>query len=218
MSHLNNDGICEYVFKKGAKKGKVCSYKDCKTHDEYDCNLARYLNLPSFFNNTGKKIPTSEYFMLIKILENIVYDKQYLINCLTRVITNMEMRDVRIKELLAIYMYVLLDTKPVTELILVDTRFKNTICEKFKELIESPEASKEFVSYMVSNFVTGKRFLSIRKNSEYKTRIFRVYMKTLVICNEWYIDTMEKRYAPGGNGAIEAEKNFVYLSSNIKIY
>ena len=64
---------------------------------------------------------------------------------------------------------------------------------------------------MLNKFVSGKRFLSIKKNLEYKTRMFRIYMKSLVICKKWYEHTIEKRYSPGGNGAIDAEKNFTYL-------
>jgi len=36
--------------------------------------------------------------------------------------------------------------------------------------------------------------------------MFRIYMRTLVLCNKWHDDMIEKRYTPGGNGAVEAGK------------
>ena len=80
------------------------------------------------------------------------------------------------------------------------------------EFIEYQVGTNQFREYMLNNFVVNKRFLSIKKNLDYKKRTFRLYMRTMVLCNKWYVDTIEKRYTPGGNGAIEAENHFVYLS------
>jgi len=33
-------------------------------------------------------------------------------------------------------------------------------------------------------------------------------MKTMLMCLKWYDNILEKRYAPDGNGAIEAKKPF----------
>ena len=65
------------------------------------------------------------------------------------------------------------------------------------------------LEYLINNFTVNKRFLSIEKNSEYRKRIFRIYMKTMVICRKWYDNILEKRYAPDGNGAIEAKIHFI---------
>ena len=212
MSNVINNRICEYVFKKGNSKGQMCLKNNCKTHDEYNFNLAVFLNLPDFFVSDGKKIPKHEYLMLRNNLENISYDKSYLIKFLGNLITSMDFRDnIRVKQILAIYVYTFLDSKPVTDLILCNDNFKKVVDKKFKEFTEHYNNNSEFGFYMLNKFVIGKRFLSIKKNSEYKTRMFRVYMKTLVICQKWYDHTIEKRYAPGGNGAIDAEKNFAYL-------
>ena len=40
-------------------------------------------------------------------------------------------------------------------------------------------------------------------------------MKTLVICHKWYNYTLEKRYSPEGNGAIEAKNNFIFFNKTI---
>jgi len=68
---------------------------------------------------------------------------------------------------------------------------------------------------MLNNFITNKRFLSIKKNSQYRKRIFRIYMKTVVMCHKWYNDTIEKRYAPEGIGAIEAKNRFI---ESVRLY
>ncbi len=41
--------------------------------------------------------------------------------------------------------------------------------------------------------------------------MFRIYMKTIAMCHKWYSNTLEKRYAPEGDGAIEARKHFSEL-------
>ena len=86
--------------------------------------------------------------------------------------------------------------------------------QKLTDIIQYQEYKNthpEFLEYMSSNFRINKRYLSVKKNSEYKKRVFRIYMKTMVVCHNWYGNTLEKRYAPEGDGAVEAQKHFSEL-------
>lgn len=188
--------------------------------DEYDCNLARYLNLPEYFNKAGKKITVKFYYKLIKNLENTPNDKNSLINHVKFVLNQMNYCKTYIKELLAIYIYQILDTQQSIDILLSNKKFKTAVIRKFTEITECPDDGicEQFREYMLNNFVINKRFLSVKRNTDYKKRMFRIYMRTIVICNKWHYDILEKRYAPGGNGAIEAENHFACLSSTIKLY
>ena len=104
--------------------------------DEYECNLARYLNLPEYFNKAGKKIDTNYYYKLIKILENTPNNKNRLIEHVKYVLDSMENYNIRIKELLAIYVYVFLDTQPAIDLLLSNKNFKTAVITKFTEITE----------------------------------------------------------------------------------
>ena len=185
------------------------------SNDEYDCNLALYLNLPEYFHNPGKMIPKKFYFKLKKSLENIPNTKKRLVHYVSFVLDSINNHDLHVKEILVIYIYVFLDTQPAIDLLLCNIKFKTTVMKKFTDIIEYQNTNPQFLEYMLSNFTTNKRFLSIKKNSQYRKRIFRIYMKTLVICHKWYNYTLEKRYSPEGNGAIEAKNNFIFL---FKIY
>jgi len=188
------------------------------SRDEYDCNLAKYLNLPEYFNRAGENIDANYYYKLIKNLENTPTDKKSLINHVKFVLNTMEEYKTYIKELLAVYVYLLLDTQQSIDMLLSNKKFKTAVITKFTEITEYPDGSEQFREYMLNNFIMNKRFLSIKRNSDYKKRMFRIYMRTLVLCSKWHDHTIEKRYTPGGNGAIEAEKHFEYLSKNIKLY
>ncbi len=186
--------------------------------DEYECNLAKYLKLPEYFNKAGENIDANYYYKLTKNLENTPTDKKSLINHVKFVLNTMEEYKTYIKELLAVYVYLLLDTQQSIDMLLSNKKFKTVVITKFTEITEYLDGSEQFREYMLNNFVMNKRFLSIKRNSDYKKRMFRIYMRTLVLCNKWHDDMIEKRYTPGGNGAVEAEKHFEYLSSTIKLY
>ena len=156
-------------------------------------NLAVYLNLPEYFHDAGEKLQEHYYFNLKLILDRI---NDY---------------GIHVKELLVVYIYVLLDTQPVIDLILSYARFKIAVMQKLTEITNYQayqNTNPQLLEYLINNFTVNKRFLSIEKNSEYRKRIFRIYMKTMVICRKWYDNTLEKRYAPEGNGAIEAKTHF----------
>jgi hypothetical protein len=177
-------------------------------------NLAVYLNLPEYFNDAGEKLREHYYFnlKLIQMLENTPNVKNRLIEHIKLILERIDDYGIRVKEILVIYIYVLLDAQPVIDLILSHARFKIVVMQKLTEITNYQEyqnTNPQLLEYLINNFTVNKRFLSIKKNSEYKKRIFRNYMKTLVICHKWYDNILEKRYAPEGNGAIEAKNHFI---------
>lgn len=183
-------------------------------------NLAVYLNLPEYFHDAGETIQGHYYFnlKLIQMLENTPNVKNRLINHFKLVLDRIGDYGIHVKELLIIYIYILLDTQPVIDLILSHAPFKTVVMQKLTEIINYQEyrnTHPEFLEYILRNFTYNKRFLSIKKNSEYRKRIFRNYMKTIVMCHKWYDNTLEKRYAPEGIGAIEAKNHFRYLLGSI---
>lgn len=185
-------------------------HNDCR----YSCNLAVYLNLPEYFHEAGEKIQEHYYFnlKLIQMLENTPNVKNRLIDHFKLVLNRMDVYGIHVKELLIIYIYVFLDTQPVVDLILSHKPFKTVVMQKLTDITNYQEylnTNPQLLEYLINNFTVNKRFLSIKKNSEYRKRTFRIYMKIMVMCNKWYDNTLEKRYAPDGNGAIEAKNHFI---------
>ena len=181
---------------------------------DYDFNLAVYLNLPEYFHDAGEKLQEHYYFnlKLIKYLENTPYKKNHLILHIKSVLNQIDDYGKYVKELLVIYIYTFLDKQPVIDLLLSQhERFKSVVMQKMTEITNYAEyqnTNPQLLEYLINNFTVNKRFLSIKKNSEYRKRIFRNYMKTVVMCHNWYDNILEKRYAPEGNGAIEAKNHF----------
>lgn len=218
MSHLNNFGICQHVFNSGPKKGLKCSHPYCSIHDEYDCNLARYLNLPQFII-PARKIDRYNYFTLVGYLQHDgFYDIKDLLEIFSKIfeLYYIYKNKKQLDELFFIYIYTLLDTPQVMKYTSSSDKFRKTMNSKLDEFMKSTTCSKMFMKYIKNNFIMNKRFVSIKKNTEYKKRIFRIYMKTMVLCNRWFNDTMEKRYSPGGIGAIEAKNSYDVIYKTIK--
>jgi hypothetical protein len=201
---------CEYTFIKGYKKGEKCLYENCVMHDEYGGNLARYLNLPKEFVNIAKKIKIYDYFKFVGYLEDsyLIDNKEKLISICSNIVDIYSLYDNKARELLIIFLYIFLDTPLVRKHLLSDVRFKNVVNIKLQTFDENPIASYRFKKYLMDNFVISKRFLSIKKNKEYRTKYFRIYMKVVVTANKWFNNMIEKRYSPGGLGAVEARENF----------
>ena len=179
-----------------------------------DFNLAVYLNLPEYFHEAGEKIPINYYLILIQMLENTPNVKNRLIDHIKLVLNYIDNYGIHVKELLIIYIYVFLDTQPVVDLILSHKPFKTVVMQKLTDITNYQEylnTNPQLLEYLINNFTVNKRFLSIKKNSEYRKRTFRIYMKTMVMCHKWYDNSLEKRYAPEGNGAIEAKTHFTEM-------
>jgi len=215
MSHLNETMICQHIFLCGMKKGQKCLYPNCRIHDEYNCNLAKYLNLPRYFIDSAKQLHSDTYFVLVKTFQNMSSCDNLgglVENVKTIIDLSEKMRVISLRELLIVFMYICLDIPNVIKhLLSPHDKFKKVVYNKITNFssFDNKNGSLEFKKYLSENFVANRRFLSIKKNTEYKKRTFRIYMKTLVLCNSWFSDVMEKRYAPGGKGALEAEKRFL---------
>ena len=205
------DIICEHKFTSGFKKGQICLKYNCVNHDEYNCNLAWYLGLPANFCFFSKKIKKYTYFTLVNILNN---SEKYTIIELYLIFKHLfmlfELQETNNqKEIIIIYIYTILDEPTFMKELMADSKFKQVIYTKLEIFKLNTLYSSDFLSYMADNFTINKRFLSIKKNSLYRAKIFRLYIKIIVICNIWFNETMEKRYTPCGNGAIEAKENFI---------
>ena len=138
--------------------------------------------------------------------------KNHLSKHIKLVLDRMDNYGIQVKEILIIYIYVFLDTQPVIDLLLCNARFKSVVMQKLTDITNYQEyliTNPQLLEYLINNFTSNKRFLSIKKNSDYRKRNFRIYTKTMVMCRNWYDNTLEKRYAPDGNGAIEAKNHFI---------
>jgi hypothetical protein len=93
--------------------------------NEYDCNLAVYLNLPQYFHEAGEEIQAHYYFNieLIKMLKNTSNIKNCLIDHLKIVLDRIDVYGKNVNEVLIIYIYMLLDTQQLIDLILTHTPF-----------------------------------------------------------------------------------------------
>ena len=181
--------------------------------DEYDCNLATYLSLPEYFHDAGESLRENYYFnlKLIKILENTPNVKNRLIKHIKLVLDRMDDYGIYVKELLIIYIYTLFDTQAVIDLILSSVPFKTAIMKKLTDITNFQEyrnTNPQLLEYLTNNFIVNKGFLSIKKNSDYRKRMLRIYMKIMVIYLKLYDNILEKRYAPDGIGAIESKNHF----------
>lgn len=206
MAHFEFNSECQYVFKTRLRCGQKCNRINCKNHDKYNCNLAKYLKLPSTFFNVAKLLDKDIYFLYVNMFErSLVSDNKKIIRMFRNLISSFEsIRNNRVKELIVIFAYKFVDN----HLFLVnDKKFKKAIDEKLDEFILTPKS--KFTDYMSCNFQSGKRFLSVQRNNEYRKRVVRLYMKTIVLTNRWFNETMEKRYSPSGIGAIEAKSSFI---------
>jgi len=121
------------------------------SRDEYNCNLARYLNLPEYFNRAGENINPNYYYKLTKNLENTPSNKNSLIKHVKFVLNTMEEYKTY-KELLAIYVYLLLDTQQSIDMLLSNKKFKTAVITKFTEITEYPDGSEQFREYMLQPY------------------------------------------------------------------
>lgn len=199
---------CQYVFKTRSRYGQTCGNINCKYHDKYNCNLAKYLKLPSIFFNVAKLIDKDDYFFYFTMFERSLTsrkDKEIIRMASLLFGSFQTTRNNRVKELIVICSYKFIDSHSV---LLNNEKFKKAADEKLKELMLL-SSNNAFINYMRCTFQSGKRFLSFQRNREYRKRVFRLYIKTLFLTNKWFNETIEKRYSPFGIGAIEAKESFM---------
>lgn len=210
MSHLEEFGYCTHNFLAGSKKGKICMNYNCVIHDEYNCNLAYYLNLPKYFNYASRKIK-KEYFKFISILEKsssfeiieVVESFHYVMNKF------IESYDKKVRQLIIVYMFIYLDTSKCIKYLFQDLRFKKILDEKILSFyILDETTTPQFVKYISNNFEPNKRFLSKNKNKQYIKKMTRIYILTILFINKWFSSTLERLYKPGGKGYIDAKDDF----------
>lgn len=210
MSHLEEFGYCTHNFLSGSNKGKICMNYNCVIHDEYNCNLAYYLNLPKYFNHGSKKIK-KEYFKLVSIIEKCssfeVLESIVAFNYVMSKIN--ESYDIKAREILIVYLFMILDSPQFVKYTIEKIRFKKVLDEKIISFyVLNERSSPQFVKYIFKNFEPNKRFISRKKNKEYIKKMTRVYILTIVFINKWFSSTLERLYKPGGKGYIEVKADF----------
>jgi len=195
--------LCEYTFKTGLNKNAKCGKLNCMIHDEYDGNLALFLNLPIKLLHLGE-FKGFDYFTLVSMFnkaERCELTKQKIceyILYLTQLHGNII--ELKYRILFSIYIFRFLDIDHVN-LIIINRHndFKNTVDMKLSELLSSKNTNnKNLRKYYSSTFETGKKFLSKQKNKTYLKNIFKRTIKHVIIANYWFQETLKQRYSPDG--------------------
>ena len=166
MTHHNEFySECQYVFKTRSRYGQKCNEINCKHHDEYNCNLARYLKLPSSFFSVAKLMDKDMYFFYKNLFERSLISKNNKVIRMASLLFHKfeTISNIREKELIVIFSYKFIDKQ---SFLLKNERFKKTVDKKFDEFMLS--SNNKFTNYMRCNFQQGKRFLSVQKNKEYR--------------------------------------------------
>ena len=111
MSHLEEFGYCTHKFLTGSKKGKTCMSYNCVIHDEYNCNLAYYFNLPKYFNYASQKIK-KEYFKFISIIEkSSSLEITELVDAFNYIMNKfIESYNIKVKQIIIVYIFIFIDT------------------------------------------------------------------------------------------------------------
>ena len=215
-----NNSLCKTVLKCGPNAGLFCLRTNCnlKNHG----NIASYLKLPKeIVNATEKYKKMFDYNKLVSIFEkcsvekdlkdwdnlrNIVDDLNYMFSLSDNLKNNM-------KFVAFICMYSVFDT-PLMRLYF-DTYFKDfypIANDKIREFSTcSNPKYKIYVSYIKETFVANQRFFCRKKNLKHNFNKFIVYLKCANRFNNLYFQILNKRYAVGGTGYLEARDEFYSL-------
>ncbi len=215
--------ICKHIFNSGKRKGEVCKYENCNIHNEYNCNLNRYLGLPkglceSKFNN-------KQYFKIVDIYEtlkstialthdNEIKDIVNLMTCLTYYIQDNILNNN--KTMIFIFMDVLDD------LVLKVTngsfdKFRKSMDDKLSFVHdEGNHYYKRYKKYMIENYQLNRRFYSIKLNKRYYRRRLCLLFRLVVIMLKTYVKTCEKIYTPDGIGYCLAKSSFITSCSYVR--
>ena len=114
------------------------------------------------------------------------------------------LNDIKYRLLLTIYIFRFLDIDHVNLLIISSINFKNVVDNKLTEFCNvsrTKTITKKYTEYCSRTFETGKKFLSKQKNKTYLIKIFKRYVRLVIIANYWFQETLKKRYSPdGGEG------------------
>lgn len=198
---------CKYLFTTRSRYGMKCGKINCENHDPYNCNLAKYMELPRYFHKIGGKITRELYFRLVTLFTNLdskeVEDDEQTRIVFAHVLNYAFSRDRKLKELIVLCMYRIIDSSVFFN---KNPQIRKVADTKYIEFTNSQSIG--FTEYMKSNVVVGKRFYFVRKNKEYRKKTFKTYVKAMIIGNKWFRDMIETRYSPSGNGQIEAKKSF----------
>ena len=191
------------------RSGKSYNYY-CLYHKQ---SIFSYLNYPEL--NDIFESCSLEHYKLIQIFE-----KKYKYN-IKSIHNEMNYFFIKInnphrftKYAYIILLLLFIDKKIEISIRKLDSKF-NLVCqEKLNEFLNLIENKKHIPNYdliyefLIKTFEKNKFFLTIKKNKQYRYKIFRLQMLTVSAIWKLYIDTMHKRYAPLGIGYCEARNEF----------
>jgi len=80
---------------------------------------------------------------------------------------------------------------------------------------ENKNKYENIYNFAIKTFEKNKRFSTVRKNREYRRKLFRLLMLSIRVILDLSVSTMHKRYAPEGIGYYEAYNEFNLHSNYI---
>jgi len=214
--YVEGDGKCQNIIKIGKNKNLKCGRINCIIHKlPKDFNLARYFNLSEYFINiikTNKYIFTKKFnIKYLSMYENHLKVNKNKNECISDIKTLLYDCEIifnsKIKIIKIILIFELLDTPNMNWFINKNEKFKKTIDDKIiihQKLIEFPE----FSNYFINNYETNKKYLSINLNKQYRKKILKKYMLSLLRFYTLYMKVVHNRYKPYEIGYYECQERF----------
>ena len=189
-------------------------------------NIGCHLNLPSFMidfidNHQDEINSPSLYKSFIDLEDEKVEFTtiellrfSYLQSKLYEEETNSELKKIRLVVLMHLY-----DTYHYLKLRDKCTYFRilvNSMIDRIKNAKLIKSWNKPFVNYFSNAFISNRRFLSVKKNKEYRSKVFRNQMRVVMISNYMFEEAMKKRYMPViGEGYKQSFSEFKETIMNI---
>ena len=217
MSNEYEKELCKTVLKCGPNAGLFCLRTNCRLKNHG--NIASYLKLPKeIVNETEKYKKMFDYNKLVSIFEKCSAEKDLkdldnLGNIIDYVFSLPDIENKKMKFVVFIYIYIIFDT-PLMRLYL-NTYFKDFYLIANYKIREFSTCSnpkyKIFVSYIKETFVENQLFFCRKKNLKYSFNKLVVYLKCANRLNNLYYKILDKRYAVGGAGYLEAKDEFYSL-------
>ena len=215
--------ICKHIFKSGRRKDEVCGYKNCNIHDEYNCNLNRYMGLPKGLCES--KFSKENYFKIVSIYEtlkstialtrdNDIKEITNLMLMLTRQIQDNILKNN--KTMIFVFLDVLDDILAKITNGRFD-KFRGAMNAKLSFMIDDDYNDKKYKKYVIDNYQLNRRFYSIKLNKRYYRRKLGLLFRLTVIMMKTYQNTCKKLYSPDGMGYYMAQDSFTKGVQNMCI-
>ncbi len=214
--YVEGIGKCKNIIKIGKNKDLECGRINCKIHTNLpkNFNIAKYVNLPEYFINIVKNNKFFTRKLNIKCFS--IYEKHIKLNkdkkeCISDIQTILydteNTFNINNKMILIIFINKLLDTPNMNWFINKNEKFKKVVEDKII-IHQNIDFLPEFSEYFKNNFEINKRYISIDLNKDFRKKILKKYIFSLIVFYSIYRNMIHNRYKPGGIGYYECEKRF----------